>query len=244
MEYIKQLTEIGFTEKEARIYMASLELGSSSIQNIASKTGLKRSTVYDIVDKLIGKGLINLVGDGKRRLFSAENPQKIRQMLKTKEMAFGQLMPNLLSLYNLHETKPRIRFYEGKRGLETIWWDIINSKRTILAYSSVDALHGALSPAFIDTIVKERVKRGIYAKVIISDTPLARKYAQKNKETKREYRFVSQDLFPFTNDINICDNFITISSLSEKFGLIIESKKIAEMQRAIFELAWMGANQL
>ena len=55
----QSLRNIGLSEKEAIIYLASLELGPSTIQEISKKAQLKRSSVYDLISSLVERGLMN-----------------------------------------------------------------------------------------------------------------------------------------------------------------------------------------
>ena len=47
------LSALDFSEKESQIYLALLEVGSGKAQDIAKKTGLNRTTVYDIFEVLM-----------------------------------------------------------------------------------------------------------------------------------------------------------------------------------------------
>ena len=57
MNYIQDLQQIGLTEKEAKVYLAALELGEKAVQVIAQKAGVNRATTYFILESLIEKGL-------------------------------------------------------------------------------------------------------------------------------------------------------------------------------------------
>ncbi len=63
----------------------------------------------------------------------------------------------------------------------------------------------------------------------------------RDKEELRQCRLIDIEKFPFKNQINIFGNKIMIASYRDQMGVIIESKEIADTQRAIFELAWLGA---
>lgn len=242
MQLLDSLKESGLSEKEARAYLSSLELGSVSIQQIAEKAKLKRSTGYDIVEGLLEKGILFQSMKGKRRVFSAVDPDHVHDLLKLREASFKRIVPELRSLYNQHEVKPKIRFFEGVRGLETVYQDTLESKGMILAYGSIESMWQVMSKEFISHYVHERVKRNIFEKAIVPATPEAQEYARKNKEELREFKFVSADRYPFANEVNIYNDKIVILSFTEKVGLIIQSKKMADTQRAIFELAWVGTS--
>lgn len=241
MAILDSLKDSGLSAKEAMAYLSALELGSASIQRIAKKAKLKRSTAYDVIETLIEKGLLFQTIQGKRRVFSAVDPDMVHDLLKMRVTRLKGLLPELRSLYNIHEAKPKIRFYEGLQGLQAVYQDTLESSGTILAYGSIGNMWQVMSKEFIKEYVQERVKRHIFEKAIVPSTSESQEYARKNKEELREFRFIPEARYPFTNEINIYNDKIAILSFPEKVGLIIQSKKIADTQRAIFELAWIGA---
>ena len=66
----KQLQDAGLNETEAKIYLATLELGETNVGRIADKSGIKRTTIYLSLENLIKKGLISMIkkrGNGRRK---------------------------------------------------------------------------------------------------------------------------------------------------------------------------------
>lgn len=244
MNLFNLLKESGLSDKEAKTYLSALELGFGSMQEIAKKSGLKRSTTYDIVSNLVIKGIFAQTTKGKKKFYLAEDPERVFDLLKLRQENFKKALPELKSIFNRLTGKPKVCYFEGIAGLESIYWDTLESKTTILAYGAIDDMRQVMSPDFIKKYVEERVKRNIFERAIVPLTEESRKYALKNKEELREFHFVPKDRICFRNEINIYNNKVAIISFTEKIGLIIESQKIADTQRAIFELAWLGAAQL
>ena len=58
---VKILTEIGLNEKQAKVYLAVLELGGSKVTEIAALSKVHRVTVYDILKSLMEKGLVSSI---------------------------------------------------------------------------------------------------------------------------------------------------------------------------------------
>jgi HTH-type transcriptional regulator, sugar sensing transcriptional regulator len=237
------LIEAGLHEKEAQIYFAGIELGESSILQLAEQAGIKRPTAYEIMEELEKKGLFSVSPRGKKRLFLAENPEHVLAILKAREKSFIEALPELQMLYHTGGNKPKVRFYEGVEGLKAMYWDTLESKETILVYNNITEMWGAIPKDFKKTYVKERVRRKIFDRCICSATAETMEYSKKDKEELREMVFVPKDRFNFKNEINIYNDKVAIFSFPEKIGVIIESKKIAETQKMIFQLAWLGALQ-
>lgn len=235
------LESAGLTGKEASVYLAGIELGEATIQQLAEQADLKRPTVYDIVESLEKKGVFSMVTKKKKRYFLAENPENVLALLKTRQHAFLEALPELKLLYQTGGKKPRIRFYEGAEGLKVMYWDTLESKGAVLAYGAITEMWEAVSQEFIRDYVRERVKRGIFMRGIVPNTSDSQEYVKRDKQEMRHLLLVPANKFTFNNEINIYNDKVAIFSFPDKIGVIIESKKIAETQRAIFELAWLGA---
>jgi sugar-specific transcriptional regulator TrmB len=111
------LETIGFDRKEAKLYLALLELGEASIAQIADEAGLQRTTCYHLIESLTGKGWISITTRRNKRLYSAIEPQKIQRDLEEKQMLAEQLIPQLNSLVGFAKKKPTIKFFEGVAGM-------------------------------------------------------------------------------------------------------------------------------
>ncbi len=68
---IKDLIEFGLSEKEAKIYIALLELEIATVNEIAKKAGVNRSSTYVTLDGLISKGFVSISDDKNIRHYCA-----------------------------------------------------------------------------------------------------------------------------------------------------------------------------
>jgi len=245
----KTLESLNFTEKEAQVYLALLELGKGTVSEISRKAGINRTTGYDILDTLVSKGLAAISGKEPKQEYSAEAPDIITKLATEKlnhskaEFAAAQeLVPSLKSLHNT-TGRPRVRFYEGTAGLKEVYEDTLTATEPIRAYATVDDMHRAL-PNYFPDYYQRRAGKGISIRGIIPKTATALERSRYNAEEKREIAFVPPDKYYFSPEINIYDNKIMIASWREKLGIIIESKEIADAMKKIYELSWAEAKRL
>ena len=108
-----ELRKLGLKEKEVGVYLAALELGFDSVQNIAKKAGFSRPTVYEIIKALTSKGLMREVKrqgavQGERSYFASESPDALLGLLRTqkreveeREREFVRIISALRAKYNL-----------------------------------------------------------------------------------------------------------------------------------------------
>ncbi len=246
----RQLTELGFTAKEARVYLALLELGPSTASEVAGKAGVNRTTGYDVLEGLAGEGLISLMGEAKVRRFVADNPNKVLTYLKAKinqaenRLNMAQtLLPQLLSVYNTKE-KPKMKFYQGLNGLKEVYEDTLkNNNYELLAYAVGESAYQALPPRYFADYFKRRTAKGISVRLIAPNDESSQAITKNDATELRTSILVPKDKFYFSVEMNVYNNKVSFVSWQEKFAVIVESEEIANMQRKVFELAWAGAKQ-
>ncbi len=253
MNIQQTIEKLNLSQKQASVYFALLQMGSGTIQDISKKAVLKRTTTYSILDGLIQKGFVTLAKKDAHREYFAEDPKKLPQLfdsevqkIKEKQKAIIEVLPELASFYNASATKAKIRFYEGVEGLKQIFNETLEPKKgeEILAYASAQDIYAYFGEEYVKNYLSQRVKRGIIQRAIVENSPEAMKHQKNDKHELRKTRLVDKDKFPFSNEINIFNNKMTIMSYRDLFGVIIESSEIAKTQKAIFELAWLGAKEV
>ncbi len=245
MQNIKDLIKVGLTNKEAKLYLALLELGDANLQRIVEKAKLKRTTVYGVLDSLKEKGLVSATKRGKRTYYYAENPHQIKTLLEEKMSILNNIMPELLSITNLIDKKPTIKYFEGWEGIKNIYRDTLNYKnRELLSWTSPDAIKYFDIDWLWKEYVLKRIKNKIWSRAFAPDTKEMRHVQGYDKEHLRQLRLVAlENTLFFEVEINLYGgNKVGIMSFQEEFGLIIESKKIYNTLRAIFEMHWVSTN--
>ena len=249
-EQIKlNIQSFGFSEKEAIVYVAILELGKGTVRQISSKAGINRTTSYDILGSLCNKGLVTISGKEPKSEYVVEAPEAITAYLKrvaeqtAEHIKKSEAIIPELELIHAKQNRPRIRFYEGKEGLDHVYEDTLTSSEPIRAYATVDDMHKAL-PNYFPKYYKRRAEKNISIRAIVPETSTSRERREHDLEEKREIAFIPSDKYYFSPEINIYDNKVVIASWKEKLGIIIESSEIADAMKKIYELAWAEARRL
>lgn len=233
------LEQFGLNGKKADVYLAALELGSSSVIDIAKKAGIKRTTCYDILLDLMNEGLISETSKGKKRMFVGEDPEKIQRNLKNKERLFSEILPQLQSIHNIRGSKPKIKFYEGKEGLKEVYADTLRYKTETVGFASDDVVK-AMGMEWSMEYLARRKRAGIWARAIIPETEFMKdKFLSKDVEQLRTTKAIDPKKYPFTIEINIYGhNKVALMSAKEEIGLIIEGSEIHNTMKLIFQLVW------
>lgn len=248
------LQNIGLNEKEIEVYLTNLELGSQPASVIARRVKIPRNTTRFILDKLVEKGVIEKTKRANTQLYSPETPKNLINLLESQRVdlnadiddkigKLNSVMAELESRYRPESTKPKVTFYEGDDGLKKVYEDTLKSSEDLRSFASFDAMHGVL-PDYFKTYYHRRVKNKLHIRSVHPDTPLARERSKHDKKEMRDSRLVPAKEYSFTPEIQLYDNKISITSLKEKLGIIIESQEIYQAMSVIFELAWKEATKL
>ncbi|MBW2991505.1 hypothetical protein KY348_07445 [Candidatus Woesearchaeota archaeon] len=242
MDLYQKLVDYGLTEKEAKIYLATLELGMSTVNTIAKKSKIFRTYCYDILRSLSEKGLVTSIIKKQVKYYEVVDPSKFVQLLHDKEEKIKEAIPQLQMLKATAVFKPITEVFEGKEGIKSIHMDILQTGVDHYVLGTSTTIIKFLGPWF-DYYVKERVKRNIKVKVLTNKSPEAQLVLKNAKRDLREVKY-----YPLTNDINtttyIYGNKIAmVMYAKEKFGVIIQSQELAQTQKTIFETLWKIAEK-
>jgi sugar-specific transcriptional regulator TrmB len=231
---IRVLQEAGLTKNEALVYRALLELGPSLAGQISRKTGLHRRTVYDITEMLIKKGLIGYILKNNRRLFEAVSPERFLDILKEKETAINEFLPEMMSLYTKTQEKQETNFYKGRQGLKAVMEDQLkDGTNEILILGASQLAYDTLQFYFKWFDIK-RKKKKIKAKIIFNKLN-----KHKPKIPLSEIKYLPQK-YSSPLAVNIYRDKVAIILWSKEnpIAIVIKNPEISEGYKKHFELMW------
>jgi sugar-specific transcriptional regulator TrmB len=246
------LTEIGFTQKEAQVYLAALEIGTASVQELATKSMLKRPTVYVILEQLKQKGFIQEEKKGKGSHYRAANPDVLKRKTQEQSAKISEAMPFLQMMYKKDQGKPHVDVYEGIEGIKQVYFDLVwKSNTEILFFSSIRKTYESI-PGLLEYWLEAGLTHPNFQKQMrefINPEPTDIAYAKKAMKQNPDLavRMIpKQSPFQFVGTDNaIFEDKIMMVCFEEKlFTTVIQSKPIADSLRVLYELAWSTATPL
>jgi sugar-specific transcriptional regulator TrmB len=244
-DLLRILESSGFSQPQAQLYLAGLHLNSAPASEYAKETGINRITAYNMLEDMVRQGRFTLVRKMRGKWYAPVAPEYLAVEVRKNADALQRSLPELRSIQGPKENKPHVRFFEGWDGIRRVYDETLTAKSEILNFAN-SALVREFWPAYDEEYVSERVKRGIHLRGIAPNDDAGRKVHGEDRKKRREIRLVSADDFDFRNEINIYDSTVAICSFGSPqnmFGVIIESKEVAETQRQIFEMAWRFAGR-
>ncbi len=244
----KVLTDIGLSTKEARLYLTCLRLGSQTASVIAKYSGVNRTTVYDIFEGLIKKGLATKIDKGTAVYFQVLDPKNLMNYLdrdkneylrkiEKQKQEIQEILPAIQSIESTVSTKPKVQFFEGEKGMREAYEDTLGSDEPIRAYANVEEMHRAL-PNFFPEYYQRRHDKNISIQAICPDNDLSKERKLHDKEELRKIKLIPNKKYSFSPELNIYNDKVLIASWREKMAIIIESREIADLHKKMYDLLW------
>lgn len=238
------LAQLGLDERAVAIYRALLALGPSSIRTIAERAGVNRGSTYECLKALQQQGIVTLLPKGKRRYFSAREPEVLLQLAQERqnrlELAMRQLKSRIIP--ELHHLKPdfsaaNVQFYEGDAGIEQVLRDILNrvgeqADPVYSVFSSKPIRRHLYRP--FPTFTAQRIARGIRVRVIaIGDGGESAKLSERKWiRTQGPVDAAYIAIYPPRCAI------ISLASDNYPTAVVIDSREVAAAQKIIFDTLW------
>jgi len=238
----KLLQEIGLTSGEARIYLALLDLGESTTGPIIKKAKISGSKAYEILDKLIEKGLASHIIKDKTKYFQAAPPNKILSFLDEKEKVLTkqkQQIKDILPQLNKKQ-KPldkSAQIYQGVEGLKSVYELILGlheKGETYYVLGLGNELQNERVKLFLQKYHARRDAKGVFLKVIsnFSNKELYEKFFGKNKQVK--YTDIN---FP-TGVVIFKEHIVLLDFEKEPVVFLIKSPTIFNSYQKFFDNLW------
>lgn len=237
----------GLNAEEADLYLTGLQIGSAPASDYAKRTKMNRITTYNHLEDLVRRGFFTMVEHHRGKRYTPVAPEYVALEARKNAQALERALPELRSLQGTSHRKPQVRFFKGWEGVRHVYDDTLTADSELLNFAN-SAIIREYWKAYDTEYVDERVKRRIHLRGISPDDEVGRKVHGEDKARLREIRLVPGKDFDFNNEINIYDHKVAIIAFGENsedvFGIIIESKEVADTQRQIFEMAWRYAGKV
>lgn len=249
VDYLKQLD---LSEVEAKLYLTLLQMGPSSVRDLAQTIDIKRTTAYFYIDQLVDKGLIMKLVKGSKKLVAANEPESLKHLVEEKlesaklvEKNFPEILKILTSdlpRENVTE-ESGIRYYKGINNVRKIYEDAFKADE-ICSYVRLTETETA-KKVFANNILtfNEAFKRNekLIIKEILYDSPLSEEQAPKllTKNKRYSFKFMPEDLQLSSEDILIYDGKVAIINYKSQVSIIVlHNNDYYKNSKELFEFIW------
>lgn len=233
------LRELGFSEREIKVYLALLSLGQTTVGPIAAATRIQHPKIYQTLEKLIDRGLVSYVIKSKIKHFEAQDPKQILAIIKEKEKKFLEMLPELYKKKAFSREQQIATVYEGEESIKVMFnkiLDELNKKSNYYIFALRDDYHSESCLRFLRKL-HMRVSEKKSDNRIILDHSIKKIFLKNSGDIKNiKYKFTKSNLPP---GLMIIDDKVINWSWGERPTAIeIKSKEIAEQYKMFFLRVW------
>ncbi|MCX6804288.1 MAG: hypothetical protein NTY48_07035 [Candidatus Diapherotrites archaeon] len=232
------LEEFGLNSKEAELYLVLLKSNHSTAAELSKKTSILRQSVYDILDKMLSRGIISESISDNTKVFHAADPKVLLQMLENKRKLLSEAMPEFAEIMQDSKSSQKVQTFVGYKGLKSIWDDMLVVGKDTYFIIDYDVFGKLFKELFIQNFIAKRVEKGFWHHVIFTSKTTPKIYEKSEPARLREVRYL----------LSLNGFKSTIFFYGEKMGffttgvlptaILIENKEAVASIKSIFKLLW------
>ena len=237
MENLNILKELGLDDQEANVYLALLKMGGSQASVIAKEIGIKRTTIYPVLQGLAAKGMANVYFRKNRHFYYAQKPNRVVGLFKKKIESFESIIPMLESIEKKQVMISGLRFIETVEELKQFYNGILDDykNKEYRIIGNALAWEG-LEPEYFVHFRKQRAEYKIKTKLLLTSASVELNPLEKS--LLRDWKYLP-DKYQFKSTIDIFDDKILIVSPElSSLAVVIAVPAMTDVFKSVFEMLW------
>ncbi|MFA6511752.1 MAG: helix-turn-helix domain-containing protein [Patescibacteria group bacterium] len=248
MNYQTLIQQFGLSEKTARVYLALLERGPSSIRQVAEASGINRQTTHELLRQLTDKGLVTFYQERSREAFLAEDPSTLMHIaneevkkLEQSRDDLAQALPQLKALRERARGLATVHFYANLKGVRTVLEDVLATSE-----QTKNQLYRVYSSAIIAPFLYEAypnfTKDRIHRKVNVRVMSLGGKGKPRGLDERKQLtENTASPSYIFIYGPKVA--MISLDEHRRPRTVLIEDRAIAESLALIFDTEWKNLKE-
>ena len=234
----KILKKLGLSNAACAVYLSLIESLPLGVSDIARKTGEYRPAIYRALAELLQHELVNIAPGKKRKLYSAEPPERLRNLVESALSELNQELPRLSERYKQRGKAPFVRLFEGKKGITAIFENLVDTLPQggtfyrISAERDLDRTNTYLPRDYRAKRTAKKLERFVITTKEIGE--------QKKERLERAMKYFPKSDVVFDQDTIalIYGDTIALMDLNTETALVVESPPLAEFQKKLFRLLY------
>ncbi|MEK9155491.1 MAG: helix-turn-helix domain-containing protein [Patescibacteria group bacterium] len=228
---------------EAKIYLTTLEMGSASLTDIAKRSGVSKTSTYEVLEALRQRKVVRVSRRGKRGVYSAADPERLVEVLRGEAAEQAMTIDDVVRALPLFTalqggTRPSVMIHEGADAVYGYFEHLAKIKpESMDEISNVDDIYSWVEK---ETLLHARKMYPWIPKksrVLYTGTP-------RNPRKGFELRVLNKQWGTFHGNIAMYGNFVSLVTFtSTPTVIVIESKPLAESLRLLFTIAWRASDE-
>jgi sugar-specific transcriptional regulator TrmB len=237
------LREFGFTAGEEKVYLALVSIGDSGASDVIKKTGLHRATVYDILERLIGKGFVSFVIRDGVKVYQSGDSSKFLDVIFEEEEKVRDKQTKALSIVEKLKTLKKkskngsvARVFVGDEGMKAVMNDIIEVGENFVVFGSEGRFVEDLKD-YTEQWARRREEKGIRARIVMSEGSRAPIWKM------NKVRFIGKEYCSPTSTFIYGHKVAMFMNDDAGTVVVVENGKLARSYRNYFKILWKLGSQ-
>lgn len=242
---ISFLQDIGLSEKEAQVYMSLLSFSGASVSSVGLMSGVKRTTVYSIIESLKERGLVYVHIKNFKPVFVAQPPSKLKNLIALRQKQLDQLFPEFESLYQVSESENTIVRYEGIASIESLYYDLLEDMEPHQEYLTFGnptawfSSHKKVFQKFMQYRAQYSRKTPFSIRLILQQSSEAQELKKNQGMYNADIRILSTRRTFFTSNLIITPKRLVIHQMvSPLQAIVLANQSVIESHTELFNLLW------
>jgi|APSaa5957512576_1039674.scaffolds.fasta_scaffold00952_6 sugar-specific transcriptional regulator TrmB len=232
------LKSIGLNKNEVKIFMDLIKKDSSSALDISKRTEIHRSNVYDSLRILMEKGFVSERTEGKKKLFQALDPIRIKEYVVQKGREIDSIMPELQQYSARRVNRGNVSISQGVFAFRSVLMGLLEDEKPITIYGIPKGLREKLGEGFLEDFHSKRIEKGISIRNIYARDAFDDNVVALGEKDRVEVRY-EQRQNQFNVATIICGDKVFIIVFGDIVSIIeIDAEEVAESYRSYFEILW------
>ena len=237
---VKAFESIGIPKMQTVVYLDLLKNSESTAAEIAKRTQMHRTNVYDTLTKLKERNLVFLSNKEGRQIYIALTTDLIINEEKDRLENLKSAMKYINTIYVSGQT-PKVYTLEGLNAVRSIIFGLLEKNSTIWIYGLAEKenMINVLNDRMLSAFHLEREKRGIELKMLYYRSP-------EQEHTIDKMKFTEARLLPKTQQVKssqitqiVCDGFVYITLwIHPIYTIVIENDIIAKEYVDFYSILW------
>jgi sugar-specific transcriptional regulator TrmB len=237
MEEKIDLSELGLSRNESKVYSALIQFGKLGAGELSSKSGVSYGRIYDVLGVLINKNLVYIIPE-KTKKFIPASPENFLKLIDDKQRdleKIRQRIKEMRNFYNLAEKNP-VQMQLGRKG----FYKIVKDMKTPKKYDYTIRWTSEPKPDSIRKF-KESKKEGV-------DLRFLTRYDSETERNVKEWFKINKNIRKFNNEgvaIGVQDDEeVLLGLIKSNVTLLIRNKPFAKVMKQLFLETYKNAEEI
>ncbi len=260
-EILETLTDLGFTERQAKVYLVLNKKTYASLADLQKLTGIRQDKLGEVLNILIAEGFCSEKKIGRKRIFSITNPKtslskKIKNFenrIKKAETLSEVLQKMYLNTEDTKEPFEYIEVFYGNDNIHDNYCELVrNSNHEILSFTREPfAYHNEEKKAEQEKVITDFLKRKgkvktVFEEKLLENNPqLVQKLLKKidGDEVKVTVKLPLK-MFIFDNSTLLIADAAPLNISNELRMVLIKQQTIINAFSELFKFFWNQATEI